>query len=346
MVSAAGKINYDISVVKSMRSGGNAMKIQRIILLFLAGMLFLHPFTGTSLSAVLLDKVAATVNDEVITWSELMNVIYLEGKKILADLPEDVKKQRIKELERPFLNNLIEMKLQLQEARRLGLDVTGSELDDAIAEIKTKFEMTDEIFMRSLEAEGLTLEDYRARFEEQILLRKVVNFAVKGNIVVSDREIEEYYEANKQDFAGEEKVSIRQIFFKYPDDETVRPAIEEKARRVLQRITAGEDFAKIASEFSEGPGRQFGGDLGYISRGSIIREVEDMAFSLKTGEVSSPFWSSAGLHIIKVDDRIEGGSLEQVREKVEEIIYQKTFDSKYNEWRTGLRENAYVEIKL
>lgn len=322
------------------------MKKQRIIISFVIGMLFLHSFTGTSLCAVLLDKVAATVNEEVITWSELMNVIYLEGKKFLADVPEEVKNKRIKELERPFLNNLIETKLQLQEARRLGLDVSESELDDAIAEIKTKYGMTDEVFMNSLQAEGLTLKDYKSRFADQILLQKVVNFAVKNNIVVSDREIEEYYETNKKDFAGEEKVSIRQIFFARPDDEQGQAAIEEKARGILQRITAGEDFAKMATEFSEGPSRPFGGDLGYVSRGSIIREVEDMAFSLKTGEVSSPFWSSAGLHIIKVDDRIEGGSLEQVREKVKEIIYQKTFESKYNEWRTGLRENAYVEIKL
>jgi len=322
------------------------MKKQQIIILFAIGMLLLRPFTGMSSSAVLLDKVAATVNDEVITWSELMNVIYLEGKKFLTDVSEEGKHQRIKELERPFLNNLVEMKLQLQEARRLALDVSESELDAAVAEIKTKYGMTDEVFMNSLQAEGLTMNDYKARFADQILLRKVVNFAVKNNIVVSDREIEEYYEKNKKDFAGEEKVSIRQIYFAMPDDESGQAAIEEKARGIFQRITAGEDFAKMASEFSEDPSRQFGGDLGYVNRGSIISEVEDMAFALKTGEVSSPFRSPAGLHIIKVDDRIEGGSLEKVREKVKEIIYQKTFEEKYNEWRTGLRENAYVEIKL
>lgn len=301
---------------------------------------------GLAGSAVLLDRVVATVNDEVITWSELMNAINIEGKSFLEGISDDVKKKRIKELEKPFLNNLVETKLQIQEAMRMGLNVSNEELAGAVADIKSKYSMTDEMFMNSLAAEGLTMQDYRTRLADQILLQKVVNFAVRSNIVISDREIEEYYEANKDNFSGTEKLSIRQIFFAKPDGESGRATVEEKARGISQRLVAGEDFAKLASEFSEGPSRQFGGDLGYISRGTVLSEVEDMAFVLKIGEVSSPFWSPGGLHIIKVEDRIEAGTLEQVREKVRDIIYQQVFKSQYNEWRTGLRENAYVDKKL
>jgi peptidyl-prolyl cis-trans isomerase SurA len=321
--------------------------IQRPLFIFLVtAYLVIALFPGQAGSAVLLDRVVATVNDEVITWSELMNVINVEGKSFLEGIPDDVKKQRIKELEKPFLNNLVEMKLQLQAAVKMGLNVNTEELAGAVADIKAKYSMTDEIFMNSLTAEGLTMQDYRRRLADQILLQKVVNFAVRSNIVVSDREIEEYYEANKDNFAGKEKLSIRQIFFPKPDGESGRTAVEEKARGISQRLAAGEDFAKLASEFSEGPSRQFGGDMGYISRGTVLKEVEDMAFALQVGEVSNPFWSPGGLHIIKVEDRIEGGTLEQVKEKVSDIIYQQVFKSQYNEWRTGLRENAYVEKKL
>jgi peptidyl-prolyl cis-trans isomerase SurA len=228
----------------------------------------------------------------------------------------------------------------------MGLNVSVAELDAAVADIKAKYSMTDEIFMNSLEAEGLTLQDYHSRLSDQILLQKVVNFAVRNNIVVSDREIEEYYETHKDNFSGKEKLRIRQILFVKPDGESGREAIDEKALSISQRLAAGEDFAELAGEFSEGSSRQFGGDLGYISRGTVLEEVEDMAFALQVGEVSSPFWSASGLHIIKVEDRIESGTLDQVREKVKDIIYQQVFKSKYNEWRTGLRENAYVEKKL
>ncbi len=312
-----------------------------LVILFGIAAFFPAPAAG----AVLLDRVVATVNDEVITWSELMNVIHVEGKTFLEGVPDNLKKQRIKELEKPFLNNLVEMKLQIQEAFRMGLNVSNEELDGAVADIKGKYSMTDEVFMNSLATEGMTMLDYRKRLSDQILLQKVVNYAVRNNIVISDREIEDYYEANSDDFSGKEKISVRQIFFTKPEGSSGREAVEEKARGISQRLAAGEDFAKLASEFSDGPSRQYGGDLGFISRGTVLKEVEDVAFALKIDEVSNPFWSQGGLHIIKVEDRIESGTLEQVRDKVRDIIYQQVFKSQYNEWRTGLRENAYVDKK-
>ena len=117
-------------------------------------------------------------------------------------------------------------------------------------------------------------------------------------------------------------------------------------RDLVQRINKGEDFAKLAREFSEDPSRKFGGDMGYISRGSLLKEIEDVAAALKKGDVSRPFRSPAGLHIIKLEDRIEGGGIEKVRDRIKEALFQKAFESKYREWRTGLRETAYIEIKL
>ncbi len=313
---------------------------------FLTAVLFVSILPVSANGAVLLDKVVATVNEEVITWSELMNVITLEGKRFLEGVSEDVRKERIKELERPFLKNLVEMKLQLQEARKMGLEVGGSELESAVTEIKSKFAMTEEVFANSLKAEGLTMKDYKRRLADQILLQKVVNFAVKAKIVVSDREIEEYYEANKENFGGKERVKIRQIFFTLPEEDGRQQEIEAKAREVHQRIVAGEEFAQLASEFSDDPSSKIGGDLGYITRGSVMEEIESNAFSLTPGEVSSPFRSPAGLHIIKVEDRIMGDDLGNAKDKVREIIYNQNFEAQYHRWKTGLRENSYVDMKL
>ncbi len=297
-------------------------------------------------SAVLLDRVVATVNDEVITWSELMNVIAFEGKEYLNKGNEKERQEKIKELERPFLNSLIDMKLQIQEARKLGLDVEDSEVEGAINDIKKKFNLTDEAFINSLQSERLALGDYRKKLSNQILLQKVVNFAVKGNIVISEKDIEEYYETNKEKYGEKEKLKIRQIFFAAPEDDSQKTAIEAKAQDMIQRIQRGEDFAKLASEFSEDASGQFGGDLGYITRGSALREIEEAAFALKIGEVSRPFWSPTGLHIIKLEDKIEGGGIERIRDRIKEALFQKAFELKYHEWKAGLREKAYVEIKL
>jgi len=318
----------------------------RVICLTIAVLLWVVPGSYTVSGSVLLDRIVATVNDEIITWSELMNVIIIDGRQFLAGLTGEERENKIREAERPVLNSMIEMKLQLQEARRMNLDVNPAEIDGAIGEIRDKYGLTEEKLMESLKAEGLTPEDYRARLADQILLQKVINYVVRNNIVISDREIEQYYADHISEFDGGEKIRISQIFFALPPDSSRKEDIELKAREIVQRISSGEDFAKLAGEFSEDPSRAYGGDLGYISRGSALKEIEDAAGALKKGEVSSPFWSPAGLHIIRIEDRIEGAGLEKVRSKIREALHQKSFEAGYREWKAGLREKAFIEIKL
>jgi len=295
---------------------------------------------------VLLDRIVATVNDEIITWSELMNVIVIDGRQLLTGLTGEQRDNKIREAERPVLNSLIEMKLQLQEARRMNLEVNPSEIDGAIADIMAKYSLTEETLKESLKAEGLAPEDYRARLADQILLQKVINYVVRNNIVVSDKEIEKYYKDHPGEFDGGEKIRISQIFFAMPRESSRKEEMEMKARDIVQRISSGEDFAKLAAEYSEDPSRAYGGDLGYISRGSALKEIEDAAEALRKGEVSSPFWSQAGLHIIKIEDRMEGGGIDKVRNRIREALQQKSFEAGYREWKAGLREKAFIEIKL
>jgi peptidyl-prolyl cis-trans isomerase SurA len=313
------------------------------ILIFVTAFLF----SPEVQSALLLDRVVATVNDEVITWSELMNIILFEGREYLNSESDKSREEKIRELERPFLNMLIEMKLQTQEAKAMGLTVRDDEIKSAMSDIRAKYNMTEDAFLASLAKEGIMIEDYSKGLGDQILLQKVVNYAVKGRVVVTDKEVEEYFNANRELYDNEtEKFRIRQIFFPMPADDTGREDIEARAQDIAQRIKSGESFAKLANEFSEGPGRRFGGDLGYISRGSALAEIEEAADALDTGGVSEPFWSRAGLHIIKLEERVEAGGAEKAREKIKEMLFQKAYELKYHEWKTGLKEKAYIEIKL
>jgi parvulin-like peptidyl-prolyl isomerase len=295
----------------------------------------------------LLDRVIATVNNEIITWSEFRKSFELESKEFLRDIPKDEQGEKLREFEKSFLNNMIDIKLQLQEARKLGLYVSPSETDEVIADIKKKYNLTDKSFIESLEVEGFTFEEYRMRLAEQILLSKIIRQEVRDNILITDKEIEEYHEINKEKFQREEKIRIRQIFFAANvKDSSQKINVEAKAEEILQRIKNGEDFAKLAGELSEDISKQYRGDLGYVSHGSVLREIEEVAFALKVGEVSKPFWSSKGLHIIKIEDRIESDSVEKVREDIKEILFEKAFKLKYEDWIKRLRENAYIEIKL
>jgi peptidyl-prolyl cis-trans isomerase SurA len=299
-------------------------------------------------SAVFLDRVVATVNGEVITWSELRKVVEVEGARSLSGLEGEEREERAKELEKYFLNSMIDVKLQLAQARKLGFEVSDAEVTAAMMDVRKKYNLSAEEFEVSLKKEGFTLEEYRKRLAEQILLSRIVNFEVKNSILVTDSEIEEYYiESQGGNFSGRgEEVRIRQIFFAMPEDEEQKADIESKAAEVVRRLNNGENFAALAIEFSEDASREFGGDLGFVGRGTVLKEVEDVAFGLETGETSSPFWSTAGLHIIKVEERREDRAFAESRDKIRDILFQKKYNEKYDQWLKILRENAYIEVNL
>ena len=318
------------------------IRISALILftLFLSLALVNIPAVSDSYGAVLLDRVVATVNDEVITWSELRKIIELEGVS-----KEETKEKGI-ELEKTYLNRMIDMKLQLQEAKRFGISVSDAESEEAINDIKNKYNMTDDILRESLKKEGFTLEEYRSNLSEQIIISKIVSKEVRSRVFVSESDIDEYYESNHEKYLDEEKVKIRQIFFSLPEDESMKSEIETRAHDIAKRISDGADFAKLAGEFSEDPNRESGGDLGYIKRGSVMKEVEEAAFALKPGGVSAPFWSPAGLHIVMVEDFIGGSAVKSVRDDISNILFEDFFRLKHIDWLKKLRENAYIEKNL
>lgn len=300
-------------------------------------------FAADPHASILLDKVIAVVNGEAITWGELRRAIEFESKGQLRGLSTEEREGIIKKYEKNILNDLIDTRLQLQEAKRLGLGVSRSEINSAIEDIKKKYNLTDEEFLNSLKAEGLSEEGYRKELSEQILLAKVINIEVRSNIVVTDKEIEEYYKENEKIY-NKERIRIRQIFFKRPDDGSIE-RVERKAMEIMKRVQEGEDFAILAKGFSEDPSAESGGDIGYIERGSVLKEVEDVAFSLHKGEVSKPFWSPKGLHIIKVEDRTEGG-FEKVKDEIRTVLIERAFQKRYEDWIKKLRDKAYIEINL
>lgn len=129
--------------------------------------------------------------------------------------------------------------------------------------------------------------------------------AIDALLAGSAAEVEALYESRRAEFELPERVRARHILLRVPSDaseEQVR-AIEARSVELRQRLAAGEDFAKLAGEFSEDPGSaQNGGDLGFFERGQMTRSFEDAAFALPTGELSEPVRSEFGYHLIRVEE--------------------------------------------
>ena len=308
--------------------------------------LYLLMLSVASDAAVLLDRVVAVVNKEVITWSELYKMMENEAADQVRALKEEERLKIFKDSEAAFLEKLIDIKLQIQEARRLGLDVTTEEVTEAVENIKKKYSLTDNALEESLKKEGLSFEEYKKRLSEQIVISKVVSQQIRNKVVVSEEEVKKYMEANKESFTDGETFKIKQIFLGRPKDDADIKVIEDRASIIIQRLKAGEDFSILAEEYSEDPSGKLGGDLGFIKKSQMAKEFIDALNSMKVGEFSNPFWTEKGLHIIKLEEKVAAQSTDEARESVLKQLTESQFSERYKSWIKGLREKAYIVIRL
>lgn len=308
--------------------------------------LYLLMLSVASDAAVLLDRVVAVVNKEVITWSELYKMMENEAADQVRALKEEERLKIFKDSEAAFLEKLIDIKLQIHEARRLGLDVTTEEVTEAVENIKKKYSLTDNALEESLKKEGLSFEEYKKRLSEQIVISKVVSQQIRNKVVVSEEEVKKYMEANKESFTDGETFKIKQIFLGRPKDDADIKVIEDRASIIIQRLKAGEDFSILAEEYSEDPSGKLGGDLGFIKKSQMAKEFIDALNSMKVGEFSNPFWTEKGLHIIKLEEKVSAQSTDEARESVLKQLTESQFSERYKSWIKGLREKAYIVIRL
>ncbi len=297
-------------------------------------------------ASVLLDRVVALVNKEVITWSDLYKLMEYEATDQVKTLNEEERMKIFKESEPAFLEKLLDMRLQIQEARKLGLEVTPEEVRETIESVKKKYSLTDNALGESLKKEGLTFEEYEKRLSEQIIISKLVNQQIRKKVIVSEEEVKKYMDANREKLRDGEAFKLRQIFFKRPKNDADKEVIKEKASLIIQKLKAGEDFSALAEEYSEDPSNGLGGNLGFIKKSYLTEEFVNKLNAMNVGDVSIPFWTEKGLHIIKLDEKISAQNIDEVRENVRKQLTEDKVLETYKSWIKDLRTKAQIVIRL
>jgi peptidyl-prolyl cis-trans isomerase SurA len=331
--------------------------------------------------AEVLNRIVATVDDEPITLHELHNFTKGAGGQQNMMVPQEA---LAKMTEKDILDAIIMNKLVNKEVETQGIKAKDEEIDSYIERIKTQSNLTDEQMKEALAKQGFSMEGYRKQVAEEIERAMLINREIGSRVNVTPQDVERYYKEHGSSggdsnsdsdgsssttsseesaaVSSDEQVHVRHIFLPLPP-----AASPDEEKEVLQQIADirkrtqdGEDFAALATAHSRGPGADQGGDLGFFKKGQMAKEIDDVAFSLQPGEVSQPFRTNAGVHLIKVEERtgptskpVAASASEKkntsaidpaVAEQIKQKLYNEALRQRYERWfQEDLRFRHQVE---
>ncbi len=299
---------------------------------------------------ILIDKVVAVVNDDVITLSQLQQ----EGKPLIHRMRQGLQgEDRTGELqitERQVLDALILRRLQVQEAEKENIVVGQDKVTEVIEQIKQQNGIISDVeFAAALKQQDLTLEELKSKVWEQLVVDALLVRNVQTSVIVSDEEIAQYYHAHADEFRQPAAVRIRHILIRLPETPPSEQRAQARARaeKVLGELRGGADFAAIAAQHSDGAAAKEGGDLGTMRKGELHPALEAVAFSLTPGTVSEIIKTDVGFNIIKVEERTGGDVLSaEVREQIRQVLFNEKMRKRMSEYFEELKQKAYIEVRL
>ena len=298
-----------------------------------------------SIQAQTINRVVAVVNDEVITHQDITQLLAVLYAQYVHDYRGDELLKKMESVKKDILKQVVEDKLVLSRAKELNIEITDEEIKERLDYIQTGFE-SEADFLKTLQDQGITVSDLKDRYRDQIMMKKIVDYEIRSKVTVQPSEITAYYEGHRYEFERGEKCKVRHILVK-ADNVVNFELAKVEMYSVFDKLRKGEDFGKLAKEHSQGPNKDEGGDMGYISRGEMIRELEEVFIKLKPGQFSGPIKSNIGYHILMVEDVKDFGSmsLEDAQKDIKKMLFQQKFQKKLDEWLAGLRNSAYISIK-
>jgi peptidyl-prolyl cis-trans isomerase SurA len=327
---------------------------------FLLSFLAVFLLTVSLVADSVIEEIIARVNSSIITRSELA--------KSREELQQELKQQnvpatdpRAKEKEKDVLRDLIDQQLLLARGKDLG--ITGdTELVKRLDELRKQLKLeTLEDLEKEAQKQGVSFEDFKAGIRNQIITQQVISHEVAPHIQISEKEVQDYYDKHKSELEQPEAVDLSEILISTgasnvnvdpnapppPEDPAKVAAAEEKAKQVLAGIKAGAKFDEVAKKSSDGPTADSGGELGQFKRGTLAKQLEDLTFAMKPGEVSDVIRTKQGFVILKVNQHSQAGiaPLKQIEGRIQEAIYYEKLQPALRTYLTKLREEAYVDIK-
>ncbi|MFH1654370.1 MAG: peptidylprolyl isomerase [Pseudomonadota bacterium] len=279
------------------------------------------------------DKIAAVVNDDIITQSEVDETVS-QNKKVT---------------QREALEKLIDEKLLKQAVEKSDVAVKDDELQNTIANIMRRQGISFEQMKEELRQKGLSYEEYKDQIREEIKSVKFVQERISPLVSITERDLQDFYNQHPERFQKSYKAHIARILFTIPKNLTQEgmDIIVSTAEDVSRMAKKGDSFASLAKKYSKGAEAAKGGDMGMIEVKDLPPPLPDAIPQLSPGDVSQPIYTQEGIFIIKLISfgKMTSDAFEKIREK----IYEQLFDQRVSEEITNFvqkeKKKSYIEIR-
>jgi peptidyl-prolyl cis-trans isomerase SurA len=299
-----------------------------------------------------LNGIAAVVNGEIITFSQVRELVGARERSAAEIYHGEELQRRIKEMRQGAVQDLVDRALILQEFRKKEFNIPSYIIDDSINRIiRQEFGGDRTAFVKTLQAQGYTMARFREVEKDKITVQAMRQAKTSDNIIVSPVKIREYYNKNSAAYTSPEQVKLRMIVLKEgstngdaPSDSSAGK--KQMAAELREKLAGGAEFDRLAQMYSEDSTSDMGGDWGWIERKTLNEDLAKVAFSLKPGEISTVTQLDNGYYILMVEARKPAVTkpLSEVQPEIVQALIQEEKLKGQERWLKSLREKAYIKI--
>jgi peptidyl-prolyl cis-trans isomerase C len=287
----------------------------------------------------------AVVNGLAITQEDFDKEMSRVQRQLL-NMGKHLNDSQMPDIKKEVLENLINRELLYQETQRQGIKIDEATINEQVLTLKKRFPSEAE-FKSALTKANLSEVAIKNQIARGLAIEQLIDTYMAEKATVSGEEIKAFYENHPSLFKQPEQVRASHILIKIGPqaDEGKRAEAQKKIKEIQQKLKKGEDFATLAKALSEGPSKAKGGDLGYFSRGRMVKSFEEAAFALRPNEVSDIVETKFGYHLIKVIEKKPETTIafEDAKDKLGQYLKQQKVQEEVNIYVHKLKEKAKVE---
>jgi peptidyl-prolyl cis-trans isomerase SurA len=334
----------------------------RLVVTLILGTSALSLCPGPARGQLLIDGIAAVVNDKVITFQQIKSQVAETEKLLSQNLQGEELQERVKEAQLNVLKSLIDRELIIQDFKKSGGLIPDTFVNERVNdEIRERYGGDRMVFIKTLYERGETMAKFRDDIADNAIVQYMRTRNVSQTVLVSPYQIEQYYQQNLRLFQQDEQIKVSTIVLRksqFPSTKTVNgqqvsyDPQEEIAKEILYKLDTGAEFADLAKSYSEAPNKDDGGALGWVTQTGKLAIRSDLwpyIAKLQPGQHTDVIATTDGwYYIVEVEDRTKASitPIDDVRKQIEETIISQQTLERQQEWFDSLRAKAYIKMFL